>query len=198
MSADSAARGQQTRARLLDAAVQLIVEEGWGAATTRKIADRAQVRPGVVHYHFGSVTDLLVEASLDAVRRELDQMLVLFSESRTAPVGLGDMLTMIAGYPSDDPLTVLMTEAVLAATRIERLRTELAVLLGRWRSATAKWLEEQGVEDAEATATVMGAVLDGLVLHYMLDPGLRSTALTVPIMRMAGLTPDKSDPVDAT
>lgn len=194
MSADSAARGQQTRARLLDAAVQLIVEEGWGAATTRKIADRAQVRPGVVHYHFGSVTDLLVEASLDAVRRELDRMLVLFGESATAPGGLGGMLSAVAGYPSDDPLTVLMTEAVLAATRIERLRTELADLLGRWRTATAQWLEDQGVEDAEATATVLSAALDGLVLHYMLDPGLRSTPLAAPIMRMAGLTPEEAPP----
>src|SRR5688572_20176747 len=54
--------GQGTRDRLLDAAVQLITEVGRGAVTTRKIADRAGVPFGVVHYHFSSVPDLLIDA----------------------------------------------------------------------------------------------------------------------------------------
>lgn len=185
MTTDSAARGQQTRTALLDAAVQLIVEEGWGAVTTRKMAERAGVRPGVVHYHFGSVTDLLVTASLDALKRELEHMLDMFEDAHDTSAGLGDMLKTVATYSADDPLTILMSEALLAATRIEALRTELSDLLRQWRAATARWLQLQGVEDAEATATVLTAALDGLVLHCLLDPTLGMEELGGPLERLS-------------
>lgn len=188
MTTDSAARGQQTRASLLEAAVQLIVEEGWGAATTRKMAERAGVRPGVVHYHFGTVTNLLVEAALDTIRRELQRVVALF-DGHDAPTGLSDMLKVVGQYTADDPLTVLMSETLLAATRVERLRVEVSTLLREYREATVQWLRAQGVEDAEATAVVLSAALDGLVLHRMLDPELRAASLTGPLLRMAGVDP---------
>ena len=188
MTTDSAARGQQTRASLLEAAVQLIVEEGWGAATTRKMAERAGVRPGVVHYHFGTVTNLLVEAALDTIRRELRRVVALF-DGHDTPTGLSDMLKVVGQYTADDPLTVLMSETLLAATRVERLRVEVSTLLREYRAATGQWLRAQGVEDAEATAVVLSAALDGLVLHRMLDPELRAASLTGPLLRMAGVDP---------
>jgi len=48
----------------MDAAAELIAERGWGAVTTRMVAERAGLRPGLVHYHFDSVTDLLIDSSL--------------------------------------------------------------------------------------------------------------------------------------
>lgn len=45
---------------LLDAAEQLLVEIGYAAITTRKLAERAGVNHGLVHYYFGSMEDLLL------------------------------------------------------------------------------------------------------------------------------------------
>ena len=42
----AAEQGQLTRARLMDAAAELIAERGWGAVTTRIVAERAGLRPG--------------------------------------------------------------------------------------------------------------------------------------------------------
>jgi AcrR family transcriptional regulator len=44
---------------LLDAAEQLLIEIGYAAITTRKLAERAGVNHGLVHYYFGSMEDLL-------------------------------------------------------------------------------------------------------------------------------------------
>jgi len=55
---------------LLDAAEQLLVEVGHGAITTRKLAERAGVNHGLVHYYFGSMEELLlrvVERFTDAL-----------------------------------------------------------------------------------------------------------------------------------
>src|SRR3954468_759014 len=45
---------------LFDAAERLLVERGYAGITTRKLAERAGVNHGLVHYYFGSMEDLLL------------------------------------------------------------------------------------------------------------------------------------------
>src|SRR5260370_27795647 len=46
---------------LLDAAERLLVSEGHGAISTRRVAQEAGVNHGLVHYYFGSMEELLVQ-----------------------------------------------------------------------------------------------------------------------------------------
>jgi AcrR family transcriptional regulator len=64
-----AARAEETRQALVSAAVQVLRQEGFAAATARTIASRAGCNQALVFYHFGSVVDLLL-AALDAVSEE--------------------------------------------------------------------------------------------------------------------------------
>ncbi|UNZ20723.1 TetR/AcrR family transcriptional regulator [Streptomyces sp. 891-h] len=135
MAATSAARGERTRARLLDAAVRLIVEQGWGEVTTRRVAARAGVPQGTVHYHFATVGDLRIEAALDALAR-----------ARVTVDG------------ADPSTAVLLTETLLAATREDRLRGELSALMRQWHAG-----EEDVVTAAVLAATLHSLVLHRLV-----------------------------------
>ena len=45
---------------LLDAAERLLVDVGYAAVTTRRLAEEAGVNHGLVHYYFGSMEKLLV------------------------------------------------------------------------------------------------------------------------------------------
>ena len=45
---------------LLDAAERVLVDAGFAAITTRRLAEEAGVNHGLVHYYFGSVENLLV------------------------------------------------------------------------------------------------------------------------------------------
>ncbi|MBF6336564.1 TetR/AcrR family transcriptional regulator [Nocardia abscessus] len=51
----------RNRSVLLDAAEQLLLEEGWAAVTSRRVADRAGLKPQLVHYYFRSMDELLLE-----------------------------------------------------------------------------------------------------------------------------------------
>jgi AcrR family transcriptional regulator len=51
----------ETRNRLLDAAEQLMREEGYAAATTRRIGAKAGVHPQLVHYYFSGIDNLFLE-----------------------------------------------------------------------------------------------------------------------------------------
>ena len=54
--------GDATRRALLDAAEELLISKGVAGITTRKVADRAGVNQALVHYHFGTIEELLVAA----------------------------------------------------------------------------------------------------------------------------------------
>lgn len=67
-------KSEQTRAQVLRAAIDCIYEEGFNAAHTNRIAERAGVSWGVLQYHFGDKTALL-QAVLDAIFAEFKQTL---------------------------------------------------------------------------------------------------------------------------
>lgn len=185
MSAESAVeRGRQTRQRLLAAATELIPEVGWASVTTRRVAERAGVRPGLVHYHFDSVADLLATATVEFARRALEEPL---RELRAAPdpaTGLARLLAALDVYDGRDPGSLLLVEAALAAGRDAALRTALAGLLAEYRDRVAEWLSGHGVADAAESAALLCALLDGIVLHRALGQVPDTAALAGPLARI--------------
>jgi AcrR family transcriptional regulator len=67
-------RGNATRLRLLQAAVELLEEGGYAAASVAAIAARAGVATGALYRHFPSKADLFVEIVRDMAERRLDAM----------------------------------------------------------------------------------------------------------------------------
>src|ERR1700756_1229947 len=50
----------KNRVVLLDAAEQLLLEEGYAAVTSRRVAERAGLKPQLVHYYFRTMEDLFL------------------------------------------------------------------------------------------------------------------------------------------
>lgn len=189
--ATAAEQGQLTRARLMDAAAELIAERGWGAVTTRMVAERAGLRPGLVHYHFDSVTDLLIDSSLRAAQAEVARILQP-ALTRAGQDALADLVQAGASYGTGpggpDQGAAVFVEMLLAARRHERLRSALAGLLAGARAAVGQLVQasEPGA-DGPAAAEVLLAAFDGLLLHRLLDPALGGLAVAAPLRRLAGI-----------
>jgi AcrR family transcriptional regulator len=64
--------GLRTRARLLDAALDLLAERGEDGVTLRELTDAAEANVAAVSYHFGSLKSLCEAAIEDALERYLD------------------------------------------------------------------------------------------------------------------------------
>ncbi|HEY4427169.1 MAG TPA: TetR/AcrR family transcriptional regulator [Solirubrobacteraceae bacterium] len=64
--------GQRTRARLMDAALDLLAERGEDGVTLRALTDAAGANVAAVSYHFGSLRSLCEEAIEQALERYLD------------------------------------------------------------------------------------------------------------------------------
>jgi AcrR family transcriptional regulator len=56
-----AERREATRAALLDAAIDCLIDYGYDKTTTRRIAQRAGVSPGALQHHYASKAELLAE-----------------------------------------------------------------------------------------------------------------------------------------
>lgn len=83
-------RTATTRHALVEAATELLAEQGYGSATTAAIAERSNLTTGALHHHFGTKEDLLF-AVLDATNeRILDQLSRV--STRTDLPGVADRL----------------------------------------------------------------------------------------------------------
>jgi AcrR family transcriptional regulator len=170
MAETAASRGRDVRRRLVRAARELVPERGWTAVSTRTVAERAGVAPGLVHYHFASVQALLAEAAVGALREAVGGVDASLQQARTP----GELVDLLVGevdrYSGTDPASLLATETFLAATRDPDLRRELVAVLDDFRRRVAGRLREHDVPEPDATAAVLAAVVDGVLLHRALTP----------------------------
>jgi len=68
-----------TRASILDAAKQALLEVGYAGLSTRKIADAAGVPLSQIHYHFGSKQGLVLEVLEEENRMLLDRQKAMYA-----------------------------------------------------------------------------------------------------------------------
>ncbi|GGV06704.1 TetR family transcriptional regulator [Actinomadura cremea] len=171
MTPPAAARGHEVRRRLLAAAIELIPERGWTAVSTRTLAERAGVTPSVVHYHYPSLAALLNEAVAGFLREVLAEAEAALDGVRTAGEAIDALLGSVDRYTGADPASLLSIEACLAATRDPELRVRIREVLAAYRRRLGRLLDERGVPDPDATAAVLTAAVDGLILHRGIGAG---------------------------
>src|ERR1700681_1569480 len=64
---------EATREALIEATAQIMVDEGYAAATSRRVAAKAGVKPALVHYYFPSMDDLFVAVLRDKAETNLQR-----------------------------------------------------------------------------------------------------------------------------
>jgi AcrR family transcriptional regulator len=184
-----------TRERILQAAIELVAEVGADRLRTRAVAERAEVNPALVHYHFGSMAALVRAAEEKVVAEEAEPIVeALWREAgiQTAVQGVFDAIQQL-GEPT--PSIMVMNDIMARATRDPSARARARDMLAgfrvliRDRLAEAQRRREIGPHvDIDAAAVMLAALLDGLGMHRLIDQsldvravaGLLLTALTDP------------------
>ena len=189
----SAQQGAATRRAILEAAAQLIAETGWCAVTTRAIATRAGVPHGAVSYHFTGRADLLRKAALEVTRAALAEPLALVGRAGSISEVLQGTFAWYAAGGLSDPSVALLLETAREAGRDEALRAPIATQLREYRAALADLVrrdQEHGAlvpgVSAEGVAALTAALLDGLILHLVLDPELDTRPVATAILGLLG------------
>lgn len=180
-----------TSLRILQAATELIIEVGWQGATTRRIAARAGVNQALVHYHFGSVEQLLRQAVMSAMERDIVELTERLLASESPGEGIRQLSDWLSAFTPTSPMAVLSAEILARATRDPEIRDWMAQWLAQVRGDIARSIaagQEEGRLradlPADGVAVLTAALIDGLIFHGLVDPRLdiAGVARTLDIM----------------
>ena len=158
-------RSAATQARLLDAAVECLVELGYGATTTTVVAERAGVSRGAQLHHFATRADLVgaaVQHVFAGLTEDYREGFARVAASRDRVRGAIELLWSI--YLQPRHLAAL--DLYLAARTDAELRAVLAPISIRHRENVLA-LARAYFPEAAATQPRFEAVID-LVLETML------------------------------
>ncbi|MEW6472342.1 MAG: TetR/AcrR family transcriptional regulator [Actinomycetota bacterium] len=132
-------RSAETRKRLLDAAIECLIELGYAATTTAVVAERAGVSRGAQLHHYPTKADLLA-AAVDHLSTRLGHQLAV--EADRLPQG-GSRLSAVANTllrGIRDPLFLAWVELRVAARTDPELRAALAPVEKRLRDGVDQML----------------------------------------------------------
>ena len=115
----------KNRGVLLDAAEQLMLEEGYAAVTSRRLADRAGLKPQLVHYYFRTMDDLF----LAVFRRRAEQGLKSQAQALESPQPLWALWRL----GTDLATSRFMMEFAALANHRKSMRAEIAHYAERFR-----------------------------------------------------------------
>jgi len=166
------ATDSKTRTRLLDAAEQLLLEEGFAAVTSRRIGTKAGLKPQLVHYYFQTMDDLFTEV----LRRRAEQNMAHMEKALAGDVTLRRLWEI-----NSDPRGIAFAiEFAAMAKHRKAIRQEIARIAKRYRAAQLKAitsaLEASKVEETDLPPVVALLVMTGLSQVMSIERSLGVTA----------------------
>ena len=158
----------KTRVKLLDAAELLLLEEGYAAVTSRRVAARAGLKPQLVHYYFRTMDDLFLEV----FRRRAEEN-VARAERAIASDGSLKVLWQLNADPRGARFNI---EFVALANHRKSIRAEIARYAERFRAAQLEAvtaaLGALGVTEDEFPPIVALLMMTGLAQVLALEAAL--------------------------
>ncbi|MGW4100511.1 TetR/AcrR family transcriptional regulator [Mycobacterium sp. NPDC004974] len=124
-------RREETVARLLDAAIDTIIEVGYARASAAVIAKRAKVSDGALFRHFPTMSDFMAATAREVARRQLELGGKLGSEIAAEQPPLPAQLRILRDIAGSDTNTV-WHELLMAARTDEKLRAALQTVLAEY------------------------------------------------------------------
>jgi AcrR family transcriptional regulator len=159
----------KNRAALLDAAEQIMLEEGYAAASSRRVAEKAGLKHQLVHYYFHGMDELFTAA----FRRSAERGLKGQGEALRSP----QPLWALWRWQTRTVNARLWTEYIAMANHRKGLRAEISYYSKRFREEQ-RWIVDRalkayGVDPAELPAVVAIVLLTSvsrvLVMEAALD-----------------------------
>ena len=170
---------QSAEEAFLDAAERLLVEVGYAAITTRRLAREAGANQGLVHYYFGSMENLLVRV----LERFTDRLIVRQRAMYAADLPFLEKWRQAMRYLDEDFASgyqKVWYELQAMAWNRPELRERIAHVTVEWREVLAEAFEqgrrEHGIEmPIDPLVTLVAAFNQGLIFERLsgIDAGHR-------------------------
>jgi TetR/AcrR family transcriptional regulator len=165
------AEDSKSRAALLDAALALMVEEGYAAVTSRKVAARAGLKPQLVHYYFRTMDDLFLALLHRGAERNLERHATALASDQP--------LWALWAFSNEPAGTALNVEFAALANHRKTIRAEIAAYGERFRrlqvETLAPVLAAHGVGSDDLPPVAVLALMTAISQSLAMEAGLGMT-----------------------
>jgi AcrR family transcriptional regulator len=127
----------KNRAALLDAAEQIMLEEGYPAATSRRVAEKAGLKHQLVHYYFHGMDELFTAS----FRRSAERGLRVQADALKS----AQPLWALWRWHTSTVNAPLWTEYIAMANHRKGLRAEIAYYSKRFREEQ-RWIVDRALK----------------------------------------------------
>jgi AcrR family transcriptional regulator len=155
----------KNRVLLLDAAEKLMIEEGYAAVTSRRLAGKAGLKPQLVHYYFRTMEELFLEV----FRRRAEEALEVHALLLKSP----QPLWALWRFGTDPAFTRISMEFMALANHRKEMRAEIAYYAERFREeerqAVTSALERYGDKGIDMPPVVWTVLMSSLSRFLVLE-----------------------------
>lgn len=165
------ARDSTTRDMLIDATVRIMVDEGYAAATSRRVAAEAGVKPALVHYYFPTMDDLYLNVFRRGAAAYLERQRRALASDRPLHAFWDTLIE-----PKD---TRLLLEFMGLANHRKEIRAEIAAWFQRWREMQTTALNfivrEHGLDTGDFPPAGLAVIIAAVGRMLILEQALGAT-----------------------
>ncbi len=174
----------RSRTSLLEAADNILIEEGAHAISARRVAERAGLKPQLVHYYFQTMDDLLIAV----FRRAQEEYLRRHGEALASRQPLSTLWKL-----NNEPQgTRRMMEFIVLAGRRDAVRAVIIESAAQFRklqiAAISRVLKERGIDrkafPPAGVALLMATLSRGIVMEETLGISLGHAELRSMVKRV--------------
>ena len=162
----------KNRGVLLDAAEALMLEDGYAAVTSRRVAERAGLKPQLVHYYFRTMDDMFIEVFRRRAKLGLEALAEALASEQP--------LWALWEFGTDPETTQVTMEFMGLANHRKALRAEIAFYAERFREqqveAMAKALERYGYAVSDVPPVVWALFATSVSQVLVLERALGMSA----------------------
>lgn len=152
--------------RIIDAALDVILEHGVQGTTHRRVAAAAGVPLGSMSYHFRGMDELLHIAFTQVARTSSSEFVARLAQARNREEAIQAIVDIIVDNIWSTPRTLLLSYELYAfAAR----RPELTAIMREWMQASRDAL---GRFFDPLTCRALDALVEGMGIHGSVDPSL--------------------------
>lgn len=161
---------EEKRSRILDAALHLFGTQGYNNTSISQIAKKADISKGLIYNYFES-KEAVVQEILNS---GIDQMLNILDVNRDGylePAELESFIHEMFGQLEKNPEFWRLYFSILMQPDIYSMVREKVDELARPLMKMAiDYLSRAGFENPQGETMVFSALIDGIGLHYVMEP----------------------------
>ncbi len=156
------------RTEILDATESLMVESGYAAVSTRRVAKEIDIKPSLVHYYYPTTDDLFLALFRRGVEQQAEKM-------ETAVQSAQPVKALWDTYCDHQRMT-LATEFMALANHRDAIREEIVAATRRERQhradMLASLLDLDAVQPSGCSAAGIGVLLIAAARTLIMEEGL--------------------------